>query len=201
MCARYVQAVLKRIGLHHAANRTVRKYSKGMCQRLGLGIAILAEPELLILDEPTGGLDQEGLTLLWSIFEEWRQAKRLVLVTSHNLTLLEHRIDRVSLLNDGVIGAEGSPTELRVQAALPITIDLSFRANEPQFQLFLERIRDWDRLLSLQLMENRLVLKIPPDALLSLLSHRKFDQRLFSHVRVNEPGLDDVYHSLLRKVS
>jgi Cu-processing system ATP-binding protein len=113
-----VETVLERVGLADAATRRVGGYSRGMRQRLGLGVAILSAPDLLVLDEPTGGLDQRGLALLWEVLDEWREAGRTVLMSSHELALIEQRADRVCVLVDGKVRAKGTPAELRVQSGL-----------------------------------------------------------------------------------
>ncbi len=111
--------MLERIGLARAASRRISTYSRGMRQRLGLGVAILHSPELLVLDEPTGGLDQQGQHLLWKILEEWKSAGRLVVMSTHELALIERRATRVHVLVDGVLRAGGTPSELRQQSGLP----------------------------------------------------------------------------------
>ncbi len=113
-----IEPVLERVGLAHAASRVIGGYSRGMRQRLGLGCAILHTPEVLILDEPTGGLDQQGLAVLWDVLEEWRQSGRVVLMSSHELALIERRADRVMVLVDGMIAASGTPAQLRAGSAL-----------------------------------------------------------------------------------
>jgi len=198
---RRIDEVLERIGLIDAAKRCVRTYSRGMRQRLGLGIAILSEPELLILDEPTGGLDQQGLTVLWSVLEEWREKERFVLVSSHDLTLMEHRIDRLCLIVAGKVRAEGTPAELRGRAGLPIKVDFDLFGDGCRVHLFLDQIRSWDRVSSFRHEGKRLMVEIPPDALLELMNQKHLDEETVSAIRVNEPGLDDVYESLLREVS
>ena len=99
--AKRAEQALERVGLAHARRRAVRGYSRGMRQRLGLAAAILPESPLLILDEPTGGLDQEGLSVLWSVLEEWRAAGRMVLLSAHDLALLERRVDRMCVVRSG----------------------------------------------------------------------------------------------------
>lgn len=195
-----VEAVMDRIGLAHAAKRAVRGYSKGMRQRLGLGISILAEPELLILDEPTGGLDQEGLSVLWSILEEWREAERTVLVTSHDLALMEHRVDRICLLREGRLCALGSPTELRFQAELPIKVNFHLNPGSTQVHLLIKDISDWDRVRRMQHKGENLTVEIPPEDLLKLMDLRTRNAEAVVRLRVEEPGLDDVYETLLREV-
>ncbi len=111
--------MMVRMGLARAAGRRVSTYSRGMRQRLGLGVAVLHNPELLVLDEPTGGLDQQGLHILWEILEEWKSAGRLVVMSTHELALIERRATRVHVLVDGVVRAGGTPPELREQSGLP----------------------------------------------------------------------------------
>lgn len=114
-----VEDVLERIGLSRAARRRVGTYSRGMRQRLGLGVALLSRPEVLVLDEPTGGLDQQGLGLLWEVLDEWREHGRLVVMSTHELALVERRADRIHVLLDGRLCASGTPTELRERSGLP----------------------------------------------------------------------------------
>lgn len=115
-----INPTLERVGLLDAAHRRVGGYSRGMRQRLGLAVAILHTPELLILDEPTGGLDQHGLSVLWDILDEWRTAGRTVLLSTHELALIERRADILHVIASGRLRASGTPDELREQAGLPI---------------------------------------------------------------------------------
>lgn len=114
-----IAPTLDRVGLTDAADRRVGGYSRGMRQRLGLAVAILHSPPLLILDEPTGGLDQRGLSVLWSVLEEWRSAGRTVLLSTHELALIERRADLLYVVADGSLLASGTPDQLREQAGLP----------------------------------------------------------------------------------
>ncbi len=115
-----IAPTLDRVGLLEAADRRVGGYSRGMRQRLGLAVAIVHAPQLLILDEPTGGLDQHGLSVLWSILEEWKAAGRTVLLSTHELALIERRADILYVVADGNLRASGTPDQLREQAGLPL---------------------------------------------------------------------------------
>lgn len=127
-----MKEIMERIGLSQHARRTISGYSKGMRQRLALGISILHEPELLILDEPTSGLDQEGLSVLWSVVEEWRKAGRMTLISSHDLSVLEKRVDTLCILRSGEVVASDTPREIRKQTDLPVRVEFSLKGDSPK---------------------------------------------------------------------
>lgn len=219
---RRVEAVLGEVGLSDAARRPVRGYSRGMRQRLGVGVAILHEPELLVLDEPTGGLDQDGLGLLWRLFDRWRDAGRMIWVASHELGLVERRVDRVAVLRAGRLIAEGSPTALRERAGLAIraTFTLTNGVDDATAARYaghlaarlsgadtgdagpipLAAVLPVDRAAGHP--RARVVAELEPAALAATLQRaaRWSDDAegpAIAGIRVEEPGLDQVYEALL----
>lgn len=193
-----VQRVLERVGLLRAARRRVRGYSRGMRQRLGLGIAILSEPELLILDEPTGGLDQEGLEVLWAVLDEWREAGRMVLMATHDLTLVERRVDRLCLLVDGSVRAVDTPSRLRELAGLPVRVTFRLTEHADDGDSLIERFRRFEDVVAFSLREDTVSVEVAPDRLLPLLELQAQSPGVVCGVRVEEPGLDAVYEHLLQ---
>lgn len=120
--------LLERVGLGAAAaDRPVRTYSKGMRQRLGLAQALLGEPRLLLLDEPTSGLDPALRRRFYDLLSELRAKGTTILLSSHALTELEDRADRVLIVNDGVTIADGTLDDLRTLARLPTRISIRFQ--------------------------------------------------------------------------
>ncbi len=117
-----VDALLERVGLAHAADRRVKTYSKGMRQRLGLAQALLGEPRLLLLDEPTAGLDPAATRDFYETLDELRGRGTTVLLSSHVLPGVEGHIDRAAILAGGRLLAAGSLDELRREAGLPLGI-------------------------------------------------------------------------------
>ena len=195
-----LEAVLERVGLAKDAGRAVRGYSRGMRQRLGLGLAILHEPSFLILDEPTGGLDQEGLQLLWSVLDEWRDDGRAVLLASHDLALMESRVDQVCLLKDGSVLADDSPAELRKRARVPVGVNFEVGPNGAATELR-RRVADWGRDLSVTETEGHVRVEVAPEDLLGLLDVRQQTGDAVRGIRVEEPGLDSVYDRLIEEAS
>lgn len=104
--------VLRRVGLAHRASSQIRALSKGMRQRVGLAQALVHDPEVLILDEPTIGLDPIQVLELRDLISELRQ-KHTVLFSTHILSEAEQVCDKVVIIRQGEIAAQGAPTELR----------------------------------------------------------------------------------------
>jgi Cu-processing system ATP-binding protein len=120
--ARACDMLLDRVGLAEAARRRVRTYSKGMRQRLGLAQALLGAPRLLFLDEPTTGLDPSLRRMFYDIVEELRHEGTTALISSHALSEIEARTDRVAIMKKGRLVACGTLDALRQAAGLPIRI-------------------------------------------------------------------------------
>jgi ABC-2 type transport system ATP-binding protein len=104
--------MLHRVGLEEAGTRAIRKYSKGMMQRLGLAQALLHDPELVILDEPMSGLDPMGRMEVRGIIRDLKAAGKTVFFSSHIITDVEALCDRVILLHKGRKVAEDSVNDL-----------------------------------------------------------------------------------------
>jgi ABC-2 type transport system ATP-binding protein len=110
---RRADALLERVGLdRHAARKRVRQYSLGMRQRLGIAHALLGDPEVLILDEPANGLDPEGMRWMRALLRDFADRGGTVLLSSHLLREVEAIADRLVIIGDGRIVAQGSRDEL-----------------------------------------------------------------------------------------
>ncbi len=107
-----IDEALDRVGLADRADDAVSGFSKGMQQRLGLGVALLGEPELIMLDEPTSALDPVGRTDVRAIVRSARDRGATVILNSHLLTEVERVCDRVVILHHGRVVAAGSLDEV-----------------------------------------------------------------------------------------
>jgi ABC-2 type transport system ATP-binding protein len=104
--------VLEQVGIAYAADRPVRRLSKGMLQRTGLAAALVADPELLILDEPMSGLDPVGRKEVRDLIVEERKKGRTIFFSTHILNDVETLCDRVAILRKGEVVVTGAITEL-----------------------------------------------------------------------------------------
>lgn len=117
-----VDDLLEQVGLTAASSKRVKTYSKGMRQRLGLAQALLGRPRLLLLDEPTVGLDPIATQELYQVIGRLRDEGTSIVICSHVLPGVEPYIDRAAVLALGRLEAVGTLHELRSQAQLPVRI-------------------------------------------------------------------------------
>ena len=128
-----VDDVLGLTGLHDVAKRHVGNFSLGMHQRLGIAAAVLGDPQYMFLDEPTNGLDPEGIKWVRQFLRDMADEGRGILVSSHLLTELELYVDHLVVIGKGRMLAQGSVADLKGQQQSTITV----------------RSPDWERLVEL----------------------------------------------------
>jgi len=119
--------LINELGLGDTGKKRVGKFSKGMVQRLGMARAILGNPPILILDEPSGGLDPRGVVLIRDKILEMKQKGATIFVSSHILSEIQEICDRVGIINKGVLVAqdsvEGLSKKLNLKPQITVTLD------------------------------------------------------------------------------
>lgn len=126
---RIVDAALESVALAEVAHRTASTYSGGMIRRLELAQALVNSPQLLMLDEPTIGLDPIARANVWERIVEVRASTGMtVLLTTHYMDEAEQHCDRIALMHRGRIRAQGTPAELKASVGPHATLDDVFRA-------------------------------------------------------------------------
>jgi len=125
-----IDRLLERVGIASDADRRVREYSKGMRKRLGLAIALVGEPELLVLDEPLGGLDPAGAQILRDVVRAESERGTAVFFSSHIMSQVEAVCDRVGIMNDGRLIESSSVDEIRSVGDTELSFTLATSAEE-----------------------------------------------------------------------
>ncbi|KZC43147.1 copper ABC transporter ATP-binding protein, partial [Rhodanobacter sp. FW510-R12] len=184
-----VSALLERVGLAHAADRRIGTYSKGMRQRLGLAQTLLGSPELVLLDEPTTGLDPQASRELYRIVGELRADGRSVLLSSHLLAELEPHIDGALILRQGRLLAAGSLHALGEQAALPAQVLV--RPREQAMPELIARL-ETGGLSAQPRPDGQLELQVPRASKLHMLRELLADPAIVD-LDVREPTLAQLY--------
>ncbi len=114
--------LIEEFGLKESMNKKVGQYSKGMVQKLGMARAVLGSPKILILDEPSGGLDPRGVVLIRNKIREMRDKGSTIFVSSHVLSEIQEVCDQVAIINKGSLVAKDSVSNLSTKLNLKPTI-------------------------------------------------------------------------------
>jgi len=183
--------MLEKVGLGQAANRRVRGYSKGMRQRLGLAQALLGSPGILFLDEPTTGLDPEGIREFYHILKELNRQGVTMVLTSHILAEIQERVSRLAVIRTGKIHALGTVRELREEMDLPLSLRVKLRAGN------IQSLRD--RLSHLNIED----IRTEGEDIVHIRCHREHKmavlnaltgmQDAIADIDIKEPSLEDVF--------
>jgi len=185
-------ALLDRVGLSDAADRRVGTYSRGMRQRLGLAQALLGQPRVLLLDEPTTGLDPALRQTFYEILNELRDGGATVLISSHALNELEDRAEHVLIMNRGRLVAQGTLAELRSLSQLPIRVSLDLAAGADD--AIAAPIAD----ATVSAAGRRTVLVADEEGKMDLLRAAANDPRV-KNIEIAAPTLDDLYAHFLNR--
>ncbi len=122
---RQIEEILENVGLQDSADKRLRKYSKGMLQRIGLGQALLGDPDLLILDEPMSGLDPMGRRQVRQLLQSLRDKGKTIILSSHIVPDIEMLADEVAILNQGILVAHHRMSELNQTTVYEVQLILS----------------------------------------------------------------------------
>ncbi|NES96807.1 MAG: ABC transporter ATP-binding protein [Desertifilum sp. SIO1I2] len=194
-----VERVLELLGLEAYADQKTGTYSGGLKKRLDLAAGLLHQPKVLVLDEPTVGLDIESRVIVWDFLRKLRQAGTTIIITSHYLEEVDALADRVAIIDRGVVIATGTPSELKDRVGGD-RITLRIR----EFTPIEEAEKAKEMLQSLSMVQeaiinsaqgNSLNLVVVPqsDALMSI-QHALKDAGLPTFgIAQSRPSLDDVY--------
>ncbi len=180
-----VAELLEKVGLNEAQHRAVKTYSKGMRQRLGLAQAFLGQPKLLLLDEPTVGLDPVATKDFYQSVDQLKSSGTSVILCSHVLPGVEQHIDRAVILKQGEMVVSGSLIELRAQAKLPVSITT---------QGINGALKEVEQLAGFMVSSNQLL--VPESEKVNVIRQlMEFDS--ISDIHVESASLETIYHHYL----
>ncbi|HHY28113.1 MAG TPA: ABC transporter ATP-binding protein [Desulfitobacterium dehalogenans] len=191
------EEVLEQVGLSEARHRRVGTFSKGMQQRLGLAQAIIHRPDLLVLDEPTTGLDPIGILELKEMIRNWNKEGTTILFSSHNLNDVEELAQQIGIMNRGEIIAQGTLKELQNKLGLPteIEIDLSVIPDD------LEKILVEKQIETFQVEERTISIDCPKDKKTQFIAAVMDGELKVLDLRLKEPGLNSIYQSIMEELA
>ena len=186
--ARRIDAVLERVGLTSRARDKVRNYSLGMKQRLAVAAAIMHEPELVILDEPTNGLDPAGIREFRELIRELAAGGTTVFVSSHILAEVEQMCDDVAILKLGRLVAQGPVATLLVDHG---TSSISLRTTDDAAALEVLRALPW--VTSARAEDGRVEVETAPEHSAAISRALAEQQIWLVELRQQESSLEDIF--------
>lgn len=194
-----IEDVIEVLGLGEYADKKTGTYSGGIYRRIDLAAGLLHQPDVLVLDEPTVGLDIESRFVVWDLLRKLREAGTTVLITSHYLEEIDALANRVAIIDKGVVIAEGTPSQLkdnvggdritlRIQEFSPI-------AEAEKAKNMLQTLPFVQEVIINNAQGNSLNLVVTPqsDALMSIQQSLKDVGLPTFGIAQSRPSLDDVY--------
>jgi len=189
-----ITRALQATQLEEVADRKVRQLSTGQKQRLALAQAMMPEPDVYLLDEPTNGLDPAGIALVRSLLQRWHQQGKTILVSSHQLTELEGLCTHFGVLHQGNLLFQGTTAELTTRKQDTLSVVLS--CSEPTKATNILREQFWQVTV---LPNNHLQVQITSASDSSRITDvlRAAEIELYE-MQIRRPRLEDIFLSLTK---
>ncbi|ELZ21769.1 ABC transporter ATP-binding protein [Halosimplex carlsbadense 2-9-1] len=183
--------ILERVGIPETADRKAGGFSKGMAQRMAIGMALVGDPDLLVLDEPSTGLDPNGTRELRDVIREENRRGATVFFSSHLIDQVEAVCDRVGILKDGKMVTEGSVTDLRAQLdAATVTVTVERAPPES----LLSELRGIDGVEEVEATDNQVLVSARGgDAKLRALNRVERAGVGFADFTTDDPSLEEIF--------
>ncbi|MFM1842644.1 MAG: hypothetical protein RLZZ490_1380 [Cyanobacteriota bacterium] len=193
-CRQRADWCLAAVNLTDKASMLVENLSGGMQRRLNLAIALMHEPQLLILDEPTTGLDIESRYDLWQLIQTLRHGGMTILLTTHLLDEAEKLCDRIGILNQGQLLVEGQLSELRRQ--IPAHTILTVSTNDDQRAIAIAQTLHWPH----RWYGGKLAFWLPQEIPLATIID-KFQPLTFQSLTCHPIDLEHIYLEVTRQAN
>jgi ABC-2 type transport system ATP-binding protein len=190
---RTADELLEQFQLSRWAGASVYALSGGMAQRLMVARAILHDPAILFLDEPTAGLDPQVRREIYTIIEELKKERKTILLTTHYIEEAEKLCDRVAIVDQGRVVTQGTPRELKQRSAGTTRIELRLARPESDAALRqLEGVADCHASDGVYVMHSTRV----PQTIVSLVKYLEAQGNELSSLDIAAPSLEDVFLEL-----
>ena len=190
---RNVDDLLKRFGLEEKRSAFYSQLSGGQKQRLALAMALVNDPKVLFLDEPTAGLDPQVRREIYDIIEELKRERKTIVLTTHYIEEAERLCDRVAIVDHGKKIVEGSPRELKQGSADKTRIEVRLSKEDSQ-----ERLKELEGVADCRAINGLYVLHCqhPPQAIVALVKHLEASNNELVALEIATPSLEDVFIEL-----
>jgi ABC-2 type transport system ATP-binding protein len=190
--------VIARVELEGKADAFIEHLSGGQQQRLAVALALVGDPEILFLDEPTTGLDPQSRRQLWDVIRDFRSRGRTIVLTTHYMDEAERLCDRVAIIDHGKIISEGSPRELISRLGGDHIIEFALEESADRQPLDLNRLLGLESVLAARVENDGYALTVtqPHRAIPALLDEVDRLERPLARLTTRHVSLEDVFVGL-----
>jgi ABC-2 type transport system ATP-binding protein len=187
------EELLKRFGLEEKRNAFYSQLSGGQKQRLALAIALINDPKVVFLDEPTAGLDPQVRREIYDIIEELRRDKKTIVLTTHYIEEAERLCDRVAIVDHGKVIKEGTPSQLKQSSADKTRVEVRLARIEPE-----DSLKSLEGVSDCRALGDSFVLHCsrPPQAIVALVKYLEAQNNELVGLEISTPSLEDVFIEL-----
>jgi ABC-2 type transport system ATP-binding protein len=190
---RDTSGLLKRFGLEEKRRALYSQLSGGQKQRLALAMSLVNDPSVIFLDEPTAGLDPQVRREIYDIVEELKKERKTILLTTHYIEEAERLCDRVAIVDQGLVIAQGTPRELKQGSAGTTRIELRLARPEPDGALAkLDGVADCLSSDGVYILHSSRV----PQTIVSLVKHLEAQGNELAGLEIAAPTLEDAFLEL-----
>lgn len=198
-----VDNLIEELHLEDKADTEIRKLSGGMKRRVNIAVAIVHKPQLIIMDEPTVGIDPENRKAVWEIVEQLRKKGKSIILTSHYIEEIEKLSDNVMIVEKGTKKAEGSPARLIEEYGELITYSIEFYDSVDNIaSKVTSDINEGVKNKEIRIKENKIdiiVKKNQENAIEVLLKISRKYKLEIKNINVKKANLEDVFISFINK--
>lgn len=190
------EALLRKFELYERRNQLARGFSKGMKQRLMLCMALLTEPQVLFLDEPTAGLDVKSARLMRDIIRRFNGDGATVFLSTHNMEEANQLCDRIAIINHGRIAAIDTPENLRMKSSGLKSVEVSFNKT-----VSVDAMCKISRVAQAKKMGDkiRLYTDEPHNVIENLIDYARSESLVIISLNTLAPTLEDVFVKLIEE--
>lgn len=188
-----IPQIVKLVGMENRINDRLSTYSLGMKQRLGIAQALLNKPKLLILDEPTNGLDPNGIVEIRNILKVLAEKEHMaIIISSHNLAELEHTCDVIGLINNGKIIEHKTMQEIK--GIVSSKQHVQFLCNYPNYAALLLKKKYQ---LTSKVVGNSILVPLKEANIATVISYLTFKKIKIYSIKKIQKSLEELYFELL----
>lgn len=190
---RSTEDLIKRFGLEEKRNTFYNQLSGGQKQRLALAIALVNDPQVIFLDEPTAGLDPQVRREIYDIIEELKRDKKTIVLTTHYIEEAERLCDRVAIVDHGKVITQGTPRELKQASGNNTRVEVRLARPESE-----EALKSLEGVSDCRALNGAYALQCPrpPQAIVALVKYLEAQNNELVGLEISTPSLEDVFIEL-----